>query len=54
VTDPQKARETVQAMHDKLQEIKTAMDGTGKALREAIKAFREANPRPQPTAAPES
>ncbi|HEX5809799.1 MAG TPA: hypothetical protein VFY25_14120, partial [Anaerolineales bacterium] len=49
VTDPQKAKETVQAMHDKLQEIKSAMDGTGKALREAIKAFREANPRPAQT-----
>lgn len=49
VTDPEKAKETVRAMHDKLQEIKTIMDGTGKALREAIKAFREANPRPQPT-----
>ena len=33
----------------KMQEIKAAMNGTGKALREAIKAFREANPRPQPT-----
>ncbi len=49
VTDPQKAQETVKAMHEKLKEIKDAMNGTGKALREAIKAFREANPRPQPT-----
>lgn len=47
VTDPEKAQETVQAMRDKLQEIKSAMDGTGEALRDAIKAFREANPRPQ-------
>ncbi|MEP7137929.1 MAG: hypothetical protein ABI904_23625 [Chloroflexota bacterium] len=45
VTDPAKAKETVKAMHDKMQEIKAAMDGTGKALREAIKAFRAANPR---------
>lgn len=52
VTDPEKARETVKEMRDKLQEIKSAMDGTGKALREAIKAFREANPRPQPTSTP--
>ena len=52
VTDPEKAKETVKAMHDKFQEIKTVMNGTGKSLREAIKAFREANPRPQPTAAP--
>jgi len=46
VTDPAKAKETIKALHEKTQEIKTAMDGTGKALREAIKAFREANPRP--------
>ena len=52
VTDPAKAKETVQAMHEKFQEIKTAMDGTGKALREAIRAFREANPRPVKTPAP--
>jgi len=52
VTDTEKAKETVKAMHDKLQEIKTAMDGTGKALHEAIKAFRAANPRPEKTPAP--
>jgi len=28
------------------------MNGTGKALREAIKAFREANPRPVKTPKP--
>jgi hypothetical protein len=49
VIDLEKAKETVKSMHDKLKEIKSAMNGTGKALREAIKAFREANPRPQPT-----
>lgn len=48
VTDPAKAKETVQSMHEKFQEIKTIMNGTGRDLREAIKAFREANPRPQP------
>ncbi|MFT3893338.1 MAG: hypothetical protein QM730_17055 [Anaerolineales bacterium] len=52
VTDAAKAKETVKAMHDKLQEIKAAMDGTGKALKEAIKAFREANPRPTKTPTP--
>ncbi len=52
VTDPEKAQETVKAMHDKMQEIKAAMDGTGKALRDAIKAFREANPRPVKTPKP--
>ena len=52
VTDPQKAAETVKSMHEKFQEIRDLLHGTGKALREAIKAFREANPRPQPTATP--
>jgi hypothetical protein len=49
VTDAAKARDTVQAMHAKIREIKTIMNGTGRALREAIQAFRAANPRPQPT-----
>ncbi len=53
VTDPAKAQETVNAMRAKFQEIKEAMNGTGKALREAIRAFREANPRPpRPTPTP--
>ncbi len=43
VTDVEQARLTVQAMHEKMQELKSAMNGTGKALREAIKAFRQAN-----------
>jgi len=46
VTDTEQAKETVKAMGEKLKEIKEAMSGTGKALREAIKAFRAANPRP--------
>jgi hypothetical protein len=46
VTDPVKAQQTVESMRGKLQEIKEAMNGTGKALHEAIKAFREANPPP--------
>ncbi|GAB4448860.1 MAG: hypothetical protein OHK0041_09660 [Anaerolineales bacterium] len=49
VTDPEKAKETVRAMGDKLKEIKAAMNGTGQALHEAIKAFRETNPRPKET-----
>jgi hypothetical protein len=48
VTDPAKAKATVQSMHEKMLEIKTILNGTGRALREAIRAFREANPRPQP------
>ena len=52
VTDAEKAKETVQAMHDKLQEVKAAMNGTGKALREATRDFRQANPRPAKTQTP--
>jgi hypothetical protein len=52
VTDPVKAQETVKELHAKIQEIKTAMNGTGRALREAIKAFREANSRPQSALTP--
>jgi hypothetical protein len=47
VTDIEKAKETVKSMGEKMKEIKDAMDGTGRALHEAIKAFREANPRPE-------
>jgi hypothetical protein len=54
VIDAEKAKETVRLMGEKLKEIRTVMDGTGQALREAIKAFRDANPRPKPTATPES
>jgi hypothetical protein len=54
VTDPEKAKETVKAIHEKFKEIRETMNGTGKALHEAIKAFREANPRPQRTPTPTS
>jgi len=47
VTDPEKAEETVKGMGEKLREIKGAMNGTGRALHEALMAFREANPRPK-------
>jgi hypothetical protein len=43
VTDTTQAKASVQAVHAKLQELKTSMDGTGRTLRAAIKAFREAN-----------
>lgn len=52
VTDPEKAKKTVLAMHESFKEIKAVLNGTGKALREAIKAYRAANPRLQPTAMP--
>jgi hypothetical protein len=35
-----------------MKELKTALDGTAKALHEAIRAFREANPRPVRTPTP--
>ena len=43
VTDAEKAKSTVQELGAKLKEVKSSMGGTGKALREAMKAFREAN-----------
>jgi len=43
VTDAEQAKSTLQEMGAKLKEVKSSMDGTGKALREAFKAFREAN-----------
>ena len=49
VTDPEKAKETVQSMHEKFKEIRNTLNGTGKALHEAIRAFRQANPRIQPS-----
>jgi len=52
VTDPEKAKETVKSMQEKFREIKAILNGTGQALREAIQAFREANPRPQKSPTP--
>jgi division protein CdvB (Snf7/Vps24/ESCRT-III family) len=49
VKDPEQAKETVRDMRDKLNEIKSTMGGTLKALHQAIKAFREAN---KPAVAP--
>lgn len=46
VTDTEKALETIKSMGGKLREIKDTMNSTGRALHEAIQAFREANPRP--------
>ena len=43
VTDAEQAKATLQEVRAKLQELKTSMGGTGKALREAVKAFRQAN-----------
>jgi hypothetical protein len=43
VTDAAQAQATVQSVRAKLEELRTSMDGTGKAWREAIRAFRETN-----------
>ena len=53
VTDTEKAKETVRAMGERLKDIRAAMNGTGRALLEALRAFREVNPRPQQTPTPE-
>jgi len=49
VTDAEKAKSTVQEMRAKMKELKSAMGGTGKALREALKSFRDVN-KPADTA----
>lgn len=54
VTDAEKAKSTVKEMGEKLKEVKDAMGGTGKALHEAFKAFREANKPVQPPAGRDS
>jgi uncharacterized coiled-coil DUF342 family protein len=48
VTDREKAVETVKGLRDKLNEIRQIVGEPGKALREAIKAFRDAH-RPMDT-----
>jgi len=43
VTDSEQAKATIRDVREKLKELKSEMGGTGKAFREALKAFREAN-----------
>jgi chromosome segregation ATPase len=43
VTDAEQARETIKELGAKFDEIKTAMNGTGKALIELLKSIREAH-----------
>lgn len=43
VIDAEKAKSTLKEMRGKMQELKSAMGGTGKALRDALQVFREAN-----------
>jgi hypothetical protein len=47
VTDVEAARATVESLHDELEQFHQAMDGAGRSLHEALKDFREANPRPK-------
>jgi hypothetical protein len=46
VTDRTVAIATVKSLSQILKDTRAAMDGTGKALREAIRAFRDAHSRP--------
>ncbi len=48
VTDSEQAKSTVEQMRTKMQEVKSTMGGTFKALREALQAFREANKPSEP------
>ena len=47
--DPEKAVETIKSLAEKNHDIRAIIGPSGKALREAIQAFREANPRPEKT-----
>jgi hypothetical protein len=44
VTDAAAARATIQSLRTVLQQFHTALGGAGKALQEAIRAFRQAHP----------
>ena len=46
VTDRTTALQTTKSLAQVLKDTRTAMNGTGKALRQAIRAFRDAHPRP--------
>ena len=48
VTNAEQAKATVEQMRTKMQEIKSTMNGTFKALLEEMKAFREANKPAEP------
>jgi hypothetical protein len=49
VTDAEAAKKTIKDIHEASLQFRDAMDGAGKALREAVKAFRAVHPRPTPT-----
>ncbi|MDP2994951.1 MAG: hypothetical protein Q8N46_07500 [Anaerolineales bacterium] len=52
VTDRAAAFKTVKALSQVLKDTRTAMNGTGQALREAVKAFRDAHRPAQAPATP--
>ncbi len=52
VTDRTTAIATVKSLAQVLKDTRAAMDGTGKALLEALKALRQAHPRPTTTPTP--
>ena len=54
VVDAQKAAATVKSLGASLKEIRALTSESGKALRDAIKAFRDANPRPERSDVPNS
>ena len=51
VTDRSTAITTANSLAQVLKDTRTAMDGTGRVLRAAIRAFRDAHPRPTSTPA---
>ena len=53
VTDPQQALQTVKNLRDNLKQIHDLIEAPGQALRQAIQAFRQANP-PQSSPTPTS
>ena len=52
VTDRTSAIATAKSLAQVLKDTRNAMDGTGRGLRAAIKAFRDAHPRPTVTPTP--
>lgn len=52
VTDAEKAKATLKSLSEALKKYKATLGGTPKALREAIQAFRAANPRTPQTPTP--
>jgi hypothetical protein len=54
VTDREQALETLKSAGAALQDARQTLQGAAEGLRDAVKAWREAHPRPQPVAEPTS